>query len=371
MQRVSGPASSGSEMFTVPSNAGRKAGVTQGRPAIPRAKNSKSRSRRWGVILAGGDGSSLRSLTRFICGDDRPKQFCSIFGPDTLLEQARRRAERVIPAEQMLFALTRVHEEHYLRDLSHTHCQRLVQPCNRGTAPPILYGLLQIGQADPDAIVAILPCDHYYSDENAFARALNSAFETASFRPASVVLLGAQPNAPEVEYGWIEVGAAVRKTVFQVRGFHEKPPLAVAERLLGIGALWNTFVMVGHVQAFLEMSCASIPGLVEIFQSALTNLPASRETRIPDALYEWVYPSDFSRHVLSAAAKRLVTMRLAEVEWHDLGHPDRVLSTLLGRNEEPPSWLRAWQAANNNGPLSKVSLIDTGQGSRLCSRQFC
>src|SRR3990172_10013989 len=33
---------------------------------------------RWGIILAGGDGTRLRSLTRTITGDDRPKQFCPI-----------------------------------------------------------------------------------------------------------------------------------------------------------------------------------------------------------------------------------------------------------------------------------------------------
>jgi hypothetical protein len=33
----------------------------------------------WGlVILAGGDGERLRSLTGLVSGDDRPKQFCSL-----------------------------------------------------------------------------------------------------------------------------------------------------------------------------------------------------------------------------------------------------------------------------------------------------
>jgi mannose-1-phosphate guanylyltransferase len=32
------------------------------------------------VILAGRDGARLRSLTRLVSGDDRPKQFCSLMG---------------------------------------------------------------------------------------------------------------------------------------------------------------------------------------------------------------------------------------------------------------------------------------------------
>ena len=38
----------------------------------------------WAVILAGGDGTRLRSLTRRITGDERPKQFCPLIGQNTL-----------------------------------------------------------------------------------------------------------------------------------------------------------------------------------------------------------------------------------------------------------------------------------------------
>lgn len=43
----------------------------------------------WAVILAGGDGTRLKALTRRISGDDRPKQFCRILGHETLLKQTR------------------------------------------------------------------------------------------------------------------------------------------------------------------------------------------------------------------------------------------------------------------------------------------
>jgi len=41
------------------------------------------------IILAGGDGTRLLSLTRRIAGLDLPKQFCQILGKETLLEQTR------------------------------------------------------------------------------------------------------------------------------------------------------------------------------------------------------------------------------------------------------------------------------------------
>src|SRR6266576_1293505 len=107
---------------------------------------------RWGVILAGGDGTRLQKLTRLICGDDRPKQFCPLIGADTLLEQTRRRAIRSIPWEHILCPLMRRHRAFYLEEAGIRPSQRIIQPANKGTAPPILHSLLSIEQQDKDAI---------------------------------------------------------------------------------------------------------------------------------------------------------------------------------------------------------------------------
>jgi mannose-1-phosphate guanylyltransferase len=206
---------------------------------------------------------------------------------------------------------------------------------------------------DRDAIVAILPCDHYYSSENMFTNALESAFAVAEARPQSVVLLGAQPTAPEVEYGWIELGKAVdgpHSNVFHVRGFQEKPPFPIAENLLRIGSLWNTFVMVGHVNAFLELALASVPDLFEILGSAHISSDSDSEIRVADWLYDQIAPVDFSRQILSPGAKRLVTVGLGEVEWNDLGDPERVISTLLNRDSELPAWVMRWRRKNEYEP---------------------
>ena len=41
--------------------------------------STSDKSHRWGVLLAGGDGTRLQELTRRISGDKRPKQFCPLF----------------------------------------------------------------------------------------------------------------------------------------------------------------------------------------------------------------------------------------------------------------------------------------------------
>jgi mannose-1-phosphate guanylyltransferase len=221
-----------------------------------------------------------------------------------------------------------------------------VQPCNRGTAPAILTALLQVFDVDPDSLVAILPCDHHYSPEEAFTTTLESAFAIAELRPESVVLLGAQPHAAEIEYGWIEMGDPVTQHagVFHVRRFQEKPPLQVAAHLFRTGSLWNTFVMVGHVRAFLELALEFVPELMQVLWPARVRPAAGSEARIGDWLYDQISPTDFSRQVLSLGIGRLVSMTLGNVEWNDLGDPARVISTLVSRESKIPSWAHLWQS---------------------------
>ena len=203
---------------------------------------------------------------------------------------------------------------------------------------------MSIAQIDENALVAILPSDHHYSDESLFCAALESAFISASEFPGTVMLLGAQPDSPEIEYGWIELGDSLRQQdgLFEVRAFREKPSLEIARKLvLNCDSVWNTFVMVGRVKAFWEMLHAALPDLTAVFASA--TLRKGRETHIEHSLYKRMPSTDFSKQVLSAETKRLLVLRLGDVGWSDLGDPGRVLTTFASGST--PEWMAEWRRA--------------------------
>jgi mannose-1-phosphate guanylyltransferase len=302
-------------------------------------------SHRWGIVLAGGDGTRLRGLTQKVWGD-RPKQYCPILSHRTLLEETQRRAEISIPREQILFSLMQAHEQYYLPILGGGPSPRLVQPFNRGTGPAILQGLLHIAQKDADAIVSIFPCDHYYSPESAFTRALESVLEVAPRHPGSLILLGAEADEAEIEYGWIETGEGVDRQagLFRVDGFYEKPAQIVAEALLETGCLWNTSVIVGHVRAFLDIAWETVPDLLEMLD-AMAFPSHGSEVRIPASAYTHIAPVDFSRQILAFDADRLLAYKMEQIDWSDLGDPDRVLSAFLRRNGNLPAWAMLWSEA--------------------------
>ena len=137
--------------------------------SVRRFSPARPRHERWAVILAGGDGTRLRSMTRAIAGDDRPKQFCPLIGGRTLLDQTRDRVALSISPDRTLFVDTEKHQRFY-QPLAGTLSKELLvaQPDNKGTAPAILYALLRVAAKSPQAIVALFPSDHYFADDEAF-----------------------------------------------------------------------------------------------------------------------------------------------------------------------------------------------------------
>lgn len=302
---------------------------------------------RWGVILAGGDGVRLRPLTRQICGDERPKQFCRLLFGETLLDQTRRRIGLILAPERISIVVTRSHERYYapLKNDASPH-PLIVQPVNRGTSPAILYSLLRISAADPEGVVAFFPSDHYVSDDHRFMAQVRRAMDAACADPSRVVLLGIEPEAPEVEYGWIEPGASIElrqvPMLRKVRRFWEEPAYGVARDLFSRGCLWNSFVMAGTISGFLRLIRKAAPHLYARFDAINSTFDNSLKPAIVERLYRSLTTTNFSEQVLAPCAAELGLLPVTGVTWSDLGTPQRVFSSLTKHDiPENPFQLQA------------------------------
>src|ERR1700730_596158 len=182
----------------------------------------------WGILLAGGDGSRLQSLTTRIEGDTRPKQFCRVLGNETLLTQTRRRISPLFDADKIIALVTKKHEPFYSRELDDWPPTAVVaQPENRGTGVAIATAILTLRNLDAGAIVAAFPCDHHYRNERAFLDIIEAGILAALHHSDAIVLLGAEATHAETDYGWIEPVPALpndlRFAPARVRQFWEKP----------------------------------------------------------------------------------------------------------------------------------------------------
>jgi mannose-1-phosphate guanylyltransferase len=301
-----------------------------------------ARPDRSAIILAGGEGLRLRSLTRRIAGDERPKQFCPFVNGETLLDWTRARVARSVRSDRTGLVLTRDHEPFYAPLLAKgPPGPMVVQPCGRGTAPAILYGLLRIADTGPMDAVALFPSDHYVLDDARFMAHVDAAFGAVETRPEMVVLLGIEADGPEVQYGWIEPGGRLLDQlsypVYQVRRFWEKPALPLAKALFERGCLWNSFVLVARVPAMLALVRSAMSDLYGAFMTAWLERSCFGEVRVMRSLYARIPSTSFSDDVLGKNPTHLAVLPVRGVMWSDWGEPARVLRTLR-MLEIHPEW---------------------------------
>jgi len=295
-------------------------------------KPSSRDFKRAAIILAGGDGKRLGELTQKIAGCQLPKQFCPVLGETPLLEQTRRRVSQYVRADRILFALNREHERFFAPLLTDVSAENMVvQPCNRGTAPAILYSLLRLAESAPDASVVLMPSDHYVAEEDALTKYVDLAFASIEERPELTLLLGVVPDQAETGYGWLEPGASLSigpGDIFQVHRFWEKPSPSIARELLARRCLWNSFMIVGRVSSLLGLFVIATPRLYSAFSKIRPTLGTCFEDQTIRRLYKRLPAADFSRQILEAPAVNLGVLRVSDIGWTDLGEPERVVKTI-------------------------------------------
>ncbi len=283
----------------------------------------------WTVILAAGEGSRLSSLTRALHGEARPKQFAMLDGARSLLQITLDRVAELAPPERTIVVVGRHHARFADEQLGGRGVRVLRQPRNLDTGPGLMLPLSAIRRVDPDAPVAFFPSDHHVPEPAPFLAAVREALAATATHPELVTLLGAAPERPETEYGWITPGPPIRDAgpLRAVAAFVEKPALDVARHLLRQGALWNTFASVGRVSAFWRACEETLPCHAARFDAVLAAEHDLDDPRVLDRLYDAMSPASFSHDVLERASS-LAVAEVAGSGWSDLGSPVRVRESL-------------------------------------------
>src|SRR6267142_519544 len=197
------------------------------------------------VILAGGRGTRFwpRSRSR------TPKQLLNIVGKLTMLEQTAARLRPLIPPAR-IWTVTNAEQPAAARS------RVLTEPVGRNTAAAIALAALHVRHAARgDALMAVLPADHYIANPERYRIIVRAALEVAR-RQGRMVVLGIPPTRPETGYGYIErMGEPLDSKGFlfyAVRRFTEKPALSVAKVYAGSGDYhWNAGMFFWRASTFL------------------------------------------------------------------------------------------------------------------------
>lgn len=281
----------------------------------------------WALILAGGEGTRLQSLTRMASGIAVPKQFCSLGHSGSLLHDAATRASLVTSPERITVAVSEHHRRWWQNlDLRIPARNLISQPSNRGTTHGILLPLLRILHWDPEASLLVLPSDHYVSNELVLAASLREAMSDVIRTPEGILLLGMTAEEADPELGYIVAESAA--DVSAVREFIEKPDAATARELIARGGVWNSFIFAANGQSLLRRFEQSCPDLVDEMRHIVASVPASAQMPRLAELYARSPSIDFSRDVLQRSIDSLRVLRVPPCGWSDLGTPHRVIETV-------------------------------------------
>ncbi len=268
------------------------------------------------VILAGGSGTRLWPLSR----KNYPKQFLTLQGDHSLLQQTMQRSLRLDGANTLVVS----NEAHYFLCQEQLQAFRptvnyLLEPCLRNTAPASAAAAHYIAKlAGPDAMLLILPSDHWIADEQAWLDAMQQGIEFAQQHDA-IVTFGITPHSPQTGYGYIEAAEPLHNNVYAIGSFREKPDEATANEFIAHGNyFWNSGMFVSRVGVYLKELQRFEPTMFQHSKQAVEDGYEHNDyLRLNLAAFEQCRSESIDYAIMEKTQKAVVIP--VDMQWSDLG----------------------------------------------------
>jgi mannose-1-phosphate guanylyltransferase len=292
------------------------------------------------VILAGGRGTRFwpRSRTR------TPKQLLNIVGGSTMLEQTVARLAPLFPAART-WTVTNSEQAAAVRGLIPRAARRhvLSEPAGRNTAAAIGLAAIHVlrESRSDDALMAVLPADHYVAQPERYRRIVRAALRAAE-TPGELVVLGIPPTRAETGFGYIERGQLARRgkpPIYLVRRFTEKPPAALARRYVSSGRYyWNAGMFFCRASTYLAALETFLPATHAALQRLAETIGTPRYTAALKRTYTKLANVSVDYAILEPATRARGAGRVfvipAEVGWSDIGSWAAVYELLAAKPGE-------------------------------------
>lgn len=287
--------------------------------------------------MAGGSGTRFWPLSRAAL----PKQFLSIFGERSLLQQAFERIEPLVGTRGILVVTNQLQVAKTSEQLPMLEDGQVIgEPCGRDTAACIGLAAALLCQESPDVRMIVLAADHLIPTIDEFHRAVRTADAFVQERPGALVTFGIPPTRPATGYGYLRRGPMATSAadqaipVYSLQSFHEKPDRAKAEAFVASGEYyWNSGIFLWRAQTILAEIERCAPSLRQAIDRIVAAWKTPRRQEVFTAEYERLTKISIDYAVMEKA--REVFMVPAPFQWDDVGSwlaLDRVLSRTDGEN---------------------------------------
>jgi mannose-1-phosphate guanylyltransferase len=272
----------------------------------------------YAVIMAGGGGTRFWPWSR----EKQPKQILPILSSRSMIRETVDRVRSLVPLERILIVTSRSQARQLHREVPQIPLGNLLlEPVGRNTAPCLGLAAVHVQRTNPEAVLIVLPADHYIGAPEKFLRTLRRAAEFAS-REKYLVTLGITPSGPETGYGYIQKGPVLGRVggteVFRTKAFREKPTLRKAKTYLRRGDfLWNSGMFIWRVGVFLEALEKSLPRLYGDLQELKASMGKRGERKVLEKVYSRCPSISVDYGVMEKAPN--VALIEARFGWSDVG----------------------------------------------------
>jgi mannose-1-phosphate guanylyltransferase len=264
------------------------------------------------LIMAGGGGTRFWPRSR----QKRPKQFLTLIGERTLLQQAYDRIEAQVEPARTWVITSAAHQGETAKQLPQLTADHIIgEPCGRDTAACIGLGAALIAREDSTAVMLVMPADHLIEPVQEFNRAVHE-------QPAALVTFGIPPSYPATGYGYIHRGPEMANRqgigVYRVESFREKPSHEVAERFVASGEYyWNSGIFVWQATTILQALRERQPKLFAAVERIADAWPTTERTSVFQREYAPLDRISIDFAVLERAKEVLAVQ--APYQWDDVG----------------------------------------------------
>nr|WP_207715108.1 mannose-1-phosphate guanylyltransferase [Clostridium beijerinckii] len=279
------------------------------------------------MILAGGKGSRLYPLSRA----DQPKQFLKLINDKSFLVNTVDRIMPLIDRDNIYIVTNMDYKEKVKDELIGIREENIfVEPANKETATCIGLSAVKLLKQDANAVMVVLPSDHYIQGEKNYIDTLSQAIEMAN-RRRCIVTLGIEPSRPETGYGYIEMGERTAGSIatYRIARFTEKPNSEVAKDFILKGTyLWNSGMFIFRADVILREIEKYLPKLHKSLMEIYKNLGEENEESVIKDQYELIDGISIDFGVMQRTRKAYVIK--CDFSWDDMGSfgaLSRLLST--------------------------------------------
>lgn len=270
----------------------------------------------YATIMAGGSGTRFWPASR----RQRPKQLLNLTGDASMLQSTVARLQGLCEPEQILILTNQRLVEATRSQLPSLTPQSIIgEPCKRDTAPCIGVAAAMIAKQDPEAVMLVMPADHVIQQVDKFHEAVQTATQLLSEDPGRIVTFGIKPNYPAQVFGYIQRGAAISNSSYQVQQFREKPDLATAEEFLATGEFyWNAGIFLWRAQTILDALATYEPQMFD----RIKNIQEALDTDDFAKVFETEFTAIEGKSIDFAVMERHENVCVVEApfDWDDVGN---------------------------------------------------